>query len=994
MPFSTRIHPRRSGFSQRRNGVWGRLRSVPGGGAWAVLVLGLLLTWMLTARYAAMQRDSQVRQFEDAVDRMTLSIQNRLHHYNTVLRAAAGMFRGSDEVTPSEFANFIAHLELETLYAGMHRIGYVRVVRGDEVDALHAQLQRYPEYAGVRLHLADEQSEHLVITHLEPKSELYHEAIGYDLAGDTVRRETMQLALERGSSTATPLVTLLPGRGNDGFDGVVVYLPVYKDGGVDGFVYGAVATRSLIDVVLAYYPHLAFEVYEGRDPQNGQSLFERPAVTQWPQSLRTSRTLALAGRPWTIVFRGGSPPDPWLATLPLAGLMLSVLFALFVSRLSSARVKLTERAELLAQQREWLAVTLGSIGDAVVATDSRGRISYMNSRAEQLTGWDVDDVVDRDAAQVINFVDEQTQQPIADPVTAAIEMGKNQPSGAILICREREHVPVEYTGAPIKTDADETIGAVITFRDVRERRESEARFRTMADSAPVYIWMSDTTKGGTWFNKAWLAFTGRTMEQEVGFGWFDGLHPEDRDRCIQVFDECFDARSAFKVKFRLKRADGQYRWLLDHGVPLYEPDGTFAGYIGSCIDITDLEAARQTLERSNSDLERLVDERTEKLRQSNEQLRLSERMAALGTLAAGIGHDLGNLLLPMRIRLDLLEQRLPPEGRDDLQVIRTSAEYLGNLAKGLRYLSTDPRRGDSAGARTELAAWWAEALPMLKNALPKTVMFEYELPAELPALAVSPAALMQAVFNLVQNSGNVLRDRPRGHVRVWADLEKDEQGEPAFVRVGVSDDGPGMDPEVKRRCIEPFYSTRTREFSTGLGLSLVQGVVQRAGGRMEIESESGEGTTIILRFPLAPDPVPVGSERAPAPKAHLLIADMRLKAFVTAELQALGYELADDRSSACLWVLDGDGPAENLSAESRGNLQKLKEDLREFVEEGSNRTIVLLRQPEPWTDIFRDINGRLIRTSGGFKPSEIREALRKAAGQAVAIGPSHGAFDH
>jgi PAS domain S-box-containing protein len=126
-------------------------------------------------------------------------------------------------------------------------------------------------------------------------------------------------------------------------------------------------------------------------------------------------------------------------------------------------------------------------------------------------------------------------------------------------------------------------------------RESEERFRTMADTAPVMIWISGPDKLCNFFNKAWLAFTGRAMEQECGNSWAEGVHPEDLDRCFASYRASFDAREPFQIEYRLRRGDGQYRWVLDNGVPRFESGGVFAGYIGSCIDITDVKRAEQEL---------------------------------------------------------------------------------------------------------------------------------------------------------------------------------------------------------------------------------------------------------------------------------------------------------------------------------------------------------------------------------------------------------------
>jgi PAS domain S-box-containing protein len=127
----------------------------------------------------------------------------------------------------------------------------------------------------------------------------------------------------------------------------------------------------------------------------------------------------------------------------------------------------------------------------------------------------------------------------------------------------------------------------------KRAEESETRFRVLADAAPVMIWMSGTDKQCTWFNKAWLDFTGRPIEQELGDGWVENVHTDDRDTCLKTYSDAFDSRKSFSMEYRLKRHDGRYRWLLDNGAPLFEPDGEFAGYIGSCVDITECRGAEE-----------------------------------------------------------------------------------------------------------------------------------------------------------------------------------------------------------------------------------------------------------------------------------------------------------------------------------------------------------------------------------------------------------------
>jgi len=124
-------------------------------------------------------------------------------------------------------------------------------------------------------------------------------------------------------------------------------------------------------------------------------------------------------------------------------------------------------------------------------------------------------------------------------------------------------------------------------------RESEARFRGMADAAPVMIWMSGTDKLCTFFNKGWLDFTGRSLQQELGNGWAEGVHHEDFDHCLDVYTKSFEARQPFTMEYRLRRSDGEYRWVLDNGTPRFASDGRFLGYIGSCLDITERKQAQE-----------------------------------------------------------------------------------------------------------------------------------------------------------------------------------------------------------------------------------------------------------------------------------------------------------------------------------------------------------------------------------------------------------------
>src|SRR5579871_6664760 len=165
------------------------------------------------------------------------------------------------------------------------------------------------------------------------------------------------------------------------------------------------------------------------------------------------------------------------------------------------------------------------------------------------------------------------------------------------VLRDDSGLPVRMIGVSLDVTARKQAEALL--------RESEERFRNLADSAPVMIWVSDLDKLCTFFNKPWLEFTGRTIEQELGNGWSSGVHPADSDRCIATYNASFDLRRPFQMEYRLRRADGEFRWILDNGTPLYRGN-EFVGFIGSCIDVTDQKRSEGKLLQSQKDLRALT----------------------------------------------------------------------------------------------------------------------------------------------------------------------------------------------------------------------------------------------------------------------------------------------------------------------------------------------------------------------------------------------------
>jgi PAS domain S-box-containing protein len=209
--------------------------------------------------------------------------------------------------------------------------------------------------------------------------------------------------------------------------------------------------------------------------------------------------------------------------------------------------------------------------------------------------------------------------------------------------------------------------AVLLFERRRQRaidnlRESEERFRLIANAAPVMIWMSGTDKLCTYVNKPWLDFTGRSMDSELGGGWAEGIHPEDLQRCLDTFTQSFDRREEFRMEYRLRRYDGEYRWVLDHGVPRFDQDGPFVGFIGIGVDVTDRKKTEQALQQAN----RVLEEQTAAL-QTREEL-LKSFVTHVPAAVAMFDNDMRFLQVSDRFCVDYSLDSSEIVGRSDYEV--------------------------------------------------------------------------------------------------------------------------------------------------------------------------------------------------------------------------------------------------------------------------------------------------------------------------------------
>ncbi len=384
-----------------------------------------------------------------------------------------------------------------------------------------------------------------------------------------------------------------------------------------------------------------------------------------------------------------------------------------------------------------------------------------------------------------------------------------------------------------------------TQRDITTHRLTEARlrateerFRLMADSAPVLIWLSDADRLRTWFNKAWLDFTGRTMEQELGNGWSQAVHPDDFERCIATAASSLDSRATYSMEYRLRHHSGEYRWLLDNGIPLYGLNGQFTGYIGSCIDIHDRKQAEQEREKT-------VSAQQAALAESEHANRMKDEF--LSTLSHELRTPLNAILGWSQL---LRSEDMPPEEiHAGLETIernaRVQTQIIDDLLDMNRIISGKVRLDIQ---KVDLSQVISDALETVRHgAEAKGIRLQQVLDPLAGPVSGDPSRLQQVVWNLLSNA---IKFTGKGG-RIQILLERVN----SHVEITVSDTGQGISPEFLPLVFERFRqadsSTRRKHGGLGLGLAIVKHLTELHGGAVRAKSPGvNQGATFSIALPL------------------------------------------------------------------------------------------------------------------------------------------------
>lgn len=472
-----------------------------------------------------------------------------------------------------------------------------------------------------------------------------------------------------------------------------------------------------------------------------------------------------------------------------------------------------------------LAAIVASSDDAIISKNLDGIITSWNKSAERIFGYTPQEAIGQYITLIIPAERHAEESDILDRLRRGERVDHFQ---TVRRRKDGSLVDVSLTISPVRDLSGRVIGASKVARDItlqkqveQALRESEQRFRVITDASPIMVWMAGPDKLCYYFNKGWLDFVGRTLEQESGNGWAENVHPEDIDRCLQVYVRNFEARLPFEMEYRMRHHTGQYRWILDRGVPRCAPDGTFEGYVGGCLDIHDQKEAAEKI-RIADDMTRLMKAQDEERRRIARELHDSagQTLAVLGMSLAQLIH-----------RAEGTAPELAREGKK----IEAMVQQLHREIRTTSYLLHPPLL-DECGLASALKLY-VEGLSERSH-----VAITLDVADDVGRL---PSDVELAIFRLVQEC---LTNIYRHSGSQTALIRVRRRGE--SVQIEVQDHGKGISPE---RLLE------IQSRGSGVGIRGIRERIRQFHGEMKIES-SALGTSVIVSIPIPADVRPAESD--------------------------------------------------------------------------------------------------------------------------------------
>jgi PAS domain S-box-containing protein len=482
----------------------------------------------------------------------------------------------------------------------------------------------------------------------------------------------------------------------------------------------------------------------------------------------------------------------------------------------------------------------------------------------------------------------------------------------------------------IEAVAARTWDSVQRARAEQRLRDSEANFRLLAEAVPLQVWQAGPDGRVFWVNDYTCTYTGEARADLYRDDWARLIYPDDMQRTIAWYGQLIAEGIGGGIEYRMRRADGTFRWHIVRVMPIRGTAGQIIRWIGTSTDIEDQRRALADQVRVNAMLEERVEERTRALRETEAALRQSQKMEAIGQLTGGIAHDFNNLLASIIGALQLIRRRLARNfPADDTRVTELHRFMDGAIASAHRgaalihRLLAFARRQALDTKPVDVAALLHGMDDLLRRTLGEQVQLGIDVPAECWPAMTDANQLESAILNLAINARDAMQ--PGGKLTIAAacvalDAVHGNLEPGDYVAISVADTGAGMPAEVIEKAFDPFFTTKPAGQGTGLGLSMVYGFMRQSGGHVDINSVVGQGTTITLYLPRAAAPAAaaavatIGAAPLGSGQTVLVVEDVpAVRMLIVEVLRDLGYapiETAD--ADTALPVIDGDGAIDLL----------------------------------------------------------------------------------
>ncbi|MCX2740595.1 CHASE domain-containing protein [Pontibacter anaerobius] len=591
-----------------------------------IAIFSFLLIFLLTLFiYSETKKKAEERSaklFSIRTEQVTEAIDKRMRDYIQILVGGKAMFISSDTITRKDWNNYYKTLKLEESYPGLQGFGYTHVVRPEEVEQHVAQIRR-EGFKNYTITPKGKRDFYTAIIYLEPFTDRNLRAFGYDMFSEPVRQSAMRIARDTRQATLSGKVRLVQETGKDEQAGFLIYLPVYKNNAepesiqerqrlIKGFVYSPFRAKDLMTSVLTDdFTDIDIEVYDGTEPSEASLLFStntKPLFGNNNREYSDLSTITIGNHTWRLYISAkedfGKSADSELPYFILmGGFIISLLMFFIIWSLSNTR-----RSNSLKQ-----TITDNATA-ALFIIDSRGRCTFMNPAAEKMTGYTFEEVRKKSLHDIVHYKHlDGAPFPAAEcPMYNALSTTEPlRDYESVFVRKDGSFFNVSCSVQPMLESGSEGY-AIIEVRDITDELqaqqaiiESEARFRTMADNAPVMIKIMDDATNFMYVNKQWLDFTGFSFEDTINMSWKKVVHPDDLERKDKVTKQAVKDHSAFRIEFRMRRYDGEYRWVVASNTPRFGPNDEFQGFIGSVIDITEIKDAERKVKQNAELLQKL-----------------------------------------------------------------------------------------------------------------------------------------------------------------------------------------------------------------------------------------------------------------------------------------------------------------------------------------------------------------------------------------------------